>query len=218
MTTSSGTKVQRHPERGRYDRDLIHAILDDGFLCHVGFVQDGQPFVIPTLYTRIGGTLYLHGSPVSRMLRFLQDGIPMCVTVTLVDGIVLARSAFSSSVNYRSVVVLGQGSVVTDEEDKRAAMRALVDQVMPGRSDDAREPNEKELAATLVIDIPLEEASAKVRIGPPKDAAGDYGLKVWAGEIPLSLRVGEPVPDPQLASDIPVPPYVRRFSGPQHTR
>lgn len=211
MQTSSRVRVRRHPERGVYDADAIHAILDEGFLCHVGFVQDGQPFVIPTLYTRIDDTLYLHGSPVSRTLRSLGEGIPLCVTVTVVDGVVLARSAFQSSINYRSVVILGEGREVADEGEKQVAMRALVDQVVPGRSNDARGPSPKELAATAVIAIPLREASAKVRTGPPKDKDEDYELDIWAGEVPLTLQALEPVPDPRLAPDIPVPTYIRDF-------
>jgi len=211
MNRSPRTNVRRHPERGQYDPAAIHAILDDGFLCHVGFVEGGQPFVIPTLYARLGDTLYLHGSPVSRMLRSLQSGILICVTVTLVDGIVLARSAFSSSINYRSVVILGEGCEVTDEEEKRRALRAVVDQVIPGRSADARGPNDKELAATTVIALIIDEASAKVRTGPPKDTKEDYALNVWAGVLPLSTRAMEPEPDPEQPPGTPVPAYVRDF-------
>jgi nitroimidazol reductase NimA-like FMN-containing flavoprotein (pyridoxamine 5'-phosphate oxidase superfamily) len=211
MKRSARTTVQRHPERGTYEKAVIYAILDEGFLCHVGFVHEGQPFVIPTLYVRIGDALYLHGSPLSRMLGHLADGAPLCVTVTLLDGLVLARSVFAHSVNYRSVVILGRGWVVTDVEDKRHVLRALVDHVLPGRSTDARAPNDKELATTAVIAIPLHEASAKVRTGPPKDARDDYALSVWAGEIPLALQALAPIPDPKLATDIPVPDYVRQF-------
>jgi len=203
--------VRRHPERGAYDAETIHAILDEGFLCHVGFVDDAQPFVIPTLYARAGDTLYLHGSPLSRMLRRLADGLPLCVTITLVDGLVLARSAFYHSINYRSVVILGRGRMVTEAGDKEEALRALVDHVVPGRSADARGPDAQELKATLVIAVPLAEASAKVRMGPPKDAPDDYALDVWAGEVPLRLQSLEPIPDARLAPDIAAPDYVRRY-------
>jgi len=210
MDRFARTSVMRHPERGAYDRSTIFAILDDGFLCHAGFVHEDQPFVIPTLYCRVGDTLYLHGSPLSRMIGCLGDGIPLCITVTLLDGIVLARSAFASSVNYRSVIVLGQGRAVTDSDEKQRAMQALVEQVVPGRSGDAREPNPRELAATAVIAVSLDEASAKVRSGPPKDAAADLELSVWAGEVPLHLVMGQPIPDPELAPAIPVPEYLGR--------
>ena len=211
MRKQSRIAVRRHPERGAYDAETIHAILDEGFLCHVGFVQDDQPFAIPTLYARVGDTLYLHGSPLSRMLRHLEKGVALCVTVTLVDGLVLARSAFHHSINYRSVVILGQGRTVMEPADKEAALRALVDHIVPGRSDDARGPDAQELKATLVIAVPLQEASAKVRTGPPKDAPDDYALDVWAGELPLRLQPLEPIPDTRLASDIPTPEYVRRY-------
>ena len=214
MQTPARVKVRRHPERGAYDAATIHAILDEGFLCHVGFVQDGQPFAIPTLYARAGDTLYLHGSPLSRMLRHLGEGVPLCVTVTLVDGLVLARSAFQHSINYRSVVILGEGRVVTEPADKEEALRALVEHVVPGRSADARGPNAQELKATLVIAVPLREASAKVRTGPPKDTAADYALDVWAGELPLRLQPLEPIPDAGLTPDIPMPEYVRRYRRP----
>jgi len=210
-TTPARVAVRRHPERGAYDADTIHAILDEGFLCHVGFVDDAQPFVIPTLYARIGDTLYLHGSPLSRMLRHLADGLPLCVTVTLVDGLVLARSAFHHSINYRSVVVLGRGRVVTERGEKEESLRALVDHVVPGRSDDARGPNVGEVKATLVVAVSLAEASAKARTGPPKDAPDDYALGVWAGEIPLRLQAMEPIPDARLAPDIATPGYARRY-------
>lgn len=179
--TPARVTVRRHPERGAYDADTIHAILDEGFLCHVGFVADDQPFVIPTLYARAGDTLYLHGSPLSRLPRHLADGIPLCVTVTLVDGVVLARSAFHHSINYRSVVILGRGRVVTEPGAKEEALRALVDGVVPGRSADARGPDAQELKATLVIAVPLAEASARARTGPPKDAPDDYGLEWRCG-------------------------------------
>jgi nitroimidazol reductase NimA-like FMN-containing flavoprotein (pyridoxamine 5'-phosphate oxidase superfamily) len=209
MAKTPRTTVRRHPERGAYDRAVIHDILDAGFLCHAGFVDGDQPFVIPTLYCRVEETLYLHGSPLSRMLGSLAGGIPLCVTVTHLDGIVMARSAFNSSINYRSVVVLGRGHLVEDEAQKRAAMDALVEQVVPGRTGDARAPTDKELAATSVIAVPMDEASAKIRTGPPKDPSFDLDLPIWAGEVPLRLEVGEPVPDPEMVADIPAPAYLR---------
>jgi len=210
-TTPARVAVRRHPERGAYDAATIHAILDEGFLCHVGFVDDAQPFVIPTLYARIGDTLYLHGSPLSRMLRHLADGLPLCVTVTLVDGLVLARSAFHHSINYRSVVVLGRGRVVTERGEKEESRRALVDHVVPGRSDDARGPDAGEVKATLVVAVSLAEAWAKARTGPPKDAPDDYALDVWAGEVPLRLQPLTPIPDARLAPDIATPDYARHY-------
>ncbi len=197
MQRTARTTVQRHPERGVYDAETIHAILDAGFLCHVGFVHNEQTFVIPTLYTRVGDKLYLHGSPLSRMLQPVEGGIPLCVTVTHVDGLVLARSAFHHSINFRSVVVVGRGYVVTDKAEKEAALSALVDQVVPGRAAEVRGPNPKELKTTQVMVIPLEEASAKVRTGPPLDARPDYALDIWAGVLPLSLEPQAPVPDPR---------------------
>jgi nitroimidazol reductase NimA-like FMN-containing flavoprotein (pyridoxamine 5'-phosphate oxidase superfamily) len=209
MTKTPRTTVRRHPERGAYDRATVRGILDAGFLCHAGFVDGDQPFVIPTLYCRVDDTLYLHGSPLSRMLGRLAEGIPLCVTVTHLDGIVLARSAFNSSINYRSVVVLGRGHLVEDDAEKRAATDALVEQVCPGRTRDARAPTEKELAATSVIAVPMDEASAKIRTGGPKDPSFDLHLPMWAGVVPLHLQVGDPVPDPELLPNTPVPDYLR---------
>jgi nitroimidazol reductase NimA-like FMN-containing flavoprotein (pyridoxamine 5'-phosphate oxidase superfamily) len=211
MQQTARTKVHRHPERGEYDADTINAILDEGFLCHVGFVQDEQPYVIPTLYARSGDTIYLHGSPVSRMLGALADGPAMCITVTLLDGLVLARSVFNHSANYRSVVVLGHGREVTDPEEKLESLRLLVEHVIPGRSAEARGPNAKELQTTMVIAVPIEEGSAKVRTGPPSDAAADYALDVWAGVLPFHLQAQEPIPDPRLTSGIEAPSYVRDY-------
>lgn len=211
MQPSPRATVRRTPERGAYDIATIHAILDDGFLCHVGFVQDDQPFVIPTLYVRDGDTIYLHGAPLSRMMRHLEEGLPLCLTVTHVDGLVLARSAFHHSINYRSVVVLGRGHAITDRAEKEAALRVLVDHVVPGRSSDTRGPSAQELKATLVVAVPLAEASAKVRTGPPKDAPRDYALDVWAGELPLRLQALDPVPDRRLKPGIAVPENIRRY-------
>ncbi len=211
MQRTSRTTVQRHPERGVYDAETIYAILDAGFLCHVGFAQGEQPFVIPTLYARVGDKLYLHGSPLSRMFQPVEGGIPLCITVTHVDGLVLARSAKKHSVNYRSVMVLGRGCVVTDRKEKLAALDALVDQVVPGRAAEVRGPDANELKATQVLMVPLEEASAKVRAGPPLDAPKDYKLGIWAGVVPLRQEALAPVPDPRLAADIPAPEHVQRY-------
>jgi nitroimidazol reductase NimA-like FMN-containing flavoprotein (pyridoxamine 5'-phosphate oxidase superfamily) len=208
------TTVRRLPKRGHYDRETIAAILDEGLLCHVGFALEGQPFVIPTLYGRRGGRLYLHGSAVSRMLRTLAGGVPVCVTVTLADGLVLARSAFNHSMNYRSVVVLGTATGVEGEE-KRAALEAIAEHVVPGRWNETREPNANELKATLVLSIPLDEASAKVRTGPPVDEDEDYALPHWAGVLPLALAAGSPLPDPRLPAGTPVPPSVSGWRRPR---
>jgi nitroimidazol reductase NimA-like FMN-containing flavoprotein (pyridoxamine 5'-phosphate oxidase superfamily) len=205
--------VKRLPKRAAYDRDTIDAILDEALVCHVGFVADGQPFVIPTIHGRHGDLLYLHGSAASRMLGAVSDGIPVCVTVTLVDGLVLARSAFHHSMNYRSVVVLGKGEPVVDEDEKLAALRTIVEHVQPGRWDVARRPNEKEMKATLVLRLPIEEASAKVRTGPPIDDEEDYALPVWAGVIPLRLTASAPRADARLHAAAPAPPvFVRPVS------
>ena len=204
------TQLRRLPERGAYDRTTVHAILDEGFICHVGFVVDGQPHVIPTGYVRVGETIYLHGSSGSRL--GLRPGMPVCVTVTLLDGVVLARSAFHHSFQYRSVVALGRTRLVTDPEEKDTALSALVEHFVPGRSTDVRPGDRRELAATAVLALPLEEVSAKVRTGDPKDEDQDYDLPYWAGILPLSLEPGRPIPDHRLKPGIPVPPYVNAWS------
>jgi nitroimidazol reductase NimA-like FMN-containing flavoprotein (pyridoxamine 5'-phosphate oxidase superfamily) len=201
------TTLKRLPKRGAFDRESLYRILDEGFICHVGFVVEGQPFVIPTGYARVEDQLYIHGSQASRMLRTVAQGIEVCLTVTLVDGLVLARSVFHHSMNYRSVVVFGQASIVAEREEKLAALRALTEHMIPGRWNDARGPNEQEMKATSVLRLPLSEASAKVRTGPPIDDEEDYGLAVWAGVIPLRLIAGEPIADPRLPRDIAVPDY-----------
>jgi nitroimidazol reductase NimA-like FMN-containing flavoprotein (pyridoxamine 5'-phosphate oxidase superfamily) len=206
------TTLKRLPKRAEYDRDRVYAILDEAFICHVGFVADGKPVVIPTGYGRIGDVLYIHGSAASRMLRTLSEGIDVCVTVTLVDGLVLARSAFHHSFNYRSVVVFGKARVVTETAEKMAALRAFTEQVIPGRWDEAREPNESELKATTVLALPLQEASAKIRTGPPIDDEEDYALPVWAGVLPLRLVTSEPIDDEQLPPGITLPHYVRDYN------
>ena len=206
------TRVQRLPDRGKYDRETVHAILDQGFVCHVGFVVEGQPFVIPTNYARVDEVLYLHGSSASRMLKTLSGGVDVCVTVTHVDGLVLARSAFHHSVNYRSVVALGVAQLMEDPEEKMRALEAFTNHVMPGRWNDIRIPTEQELKATAVLALPLHEVSAKVRVGPAKDDAEDYSLPIWAGVLPLKIVPGEPINDPKLIAGLSVPPNVRAYS------
>lgn len=205
---SKRTTVKRHPERGAYDRDTIDAILDEALICHVGFIHEGQPFVIPTIHARDGELLYLHGSPGSRMLRNLSRGVDVCVTATLLDGLVLARSVYHHSMNYRSAVVLGRAHEVTDEREKLHAMECVVEHVVPGRWADARSPSEAELKGTTILAVRLDEASAKIRTGGPKDIESDLELPVWAGVIPLELRTGRPLPD----NDLPVPPYAARYA------
>jgi uncharacterized protein len=200
-------KVQRHPERATSDRVTAFAILDEGLICHVGFVADGRPWVIPTMYARDGERLYLHGSPASRMLRGLAGGIDVSVTVTLLDGLVLARSVFSHSMNYRSVVIAGRTTEIVDPGAKLEGMRCLVEHVLPGRWAEARQPNRKEMATTLVLELPLDHLSTKVRTGPPIDGAADRKLPVWAGEMPLTLTFGTPkadalVEDPGLPASV----------------
>ena len=206
------TQVHRLPKRGSYDRDTVYGILDEGLVCHVGFVAEGKPVVIPTGYGRKGDTLYVHGSTASRMLRTLGKGADVCVTVTLVDGVVLARSAFHHSMNYRSVVIFGKATVLEEPAQKLEALRVFTEHVAPGRWQDVRKPSEKELQATTVLAIPLEEVSAKVRTGPPLDDEEDYQLSVWAGVLPLALTPTSPLPDDGLPKEIPVPEYVRRYA------
>lgn len=210
---SERTTVRRLSERGVYEREAIDAILDEALICHVGFVDDGSPFVIPTIHARKGDTLYLHGSPASRMLRSARTN-EICVTATLVDGIVLARSAFHSSMNYRSVVVLGVPREVNDSDEKMSAFEAITEHVAPGRWQDARPVTEKELKATLIVALEISEVSAKVRIGPPMDDDEDYELPIWAGVIPLHLEAGPPVVDPNGVVKVPIPAYISRYTRP----
>jgi len=209
---SARTRVVREPHRGVYDRETVYQILDAGFLCHVGFAVDGQPFVIPTSYGRKDADLYIHGSAASRMLRQMKDGVAVCVTVTLLDGLVLARSVFNHSMNYRSVVILGKATLVDDPEEKLAALRVLSEQIVPGRWDDVRQPNERELKATSVLRIPIEEFSAKVRTGPPIDDEEDYSFPTWAGVLPLKMEAEEPVADLRLDAARKVPQYIWPYS------
>ena len=216
MSSSSAptprTRVIREPQRAVYDREVINRILDEGFICHVGFTLDGQPFVIPTSYGRHDDVLYIHGSAASRMLRNVSGGIPMCVTVTLLDGLVLARSIFNHSMNYRSVVVLGMGTAIEDREEKLTALRSLSEHIIPGRWNEVRQPNEKELKATTVIRLPIQEFSAKVREGPVIDDEEDYAFPVWAGVLPINLVSGDPISDARLLEKIAVPDYVKNYS------
>jgi uncharacterized protein len=205
------TILKRLPRRGVYNRELVYGILDEGFICHVGFAVDSRPVVIPTGYARVNDQLFIHGSQASRMLRTLADGIDVCVTVTLLDGLVLARSAFNHSMNYRSVVIFGRAAMVEEREARLAALHAFSEHVIPGRWDEVREPTEQELKATTVLSLLLEEVSAKVRTGPPIDDEEDYESPVWAGVIPLRLVAGQPVPDPRLSEAIETSQSVRKY-------
>jgi uncharacterized protein len=211
FTPTERTRVVREAIRAVYDRDVIYEILDEAFVCHVGFAADGQPFVIPTMFARIGDFVYFHGSSVSRMLRGLSSGLPVCVTVTLTDGLVLARSVFNHSMNYRSVVALGHAGLVDDPEEKLRALQAFTEKLIPGRWNDARRPNERELKATSILKLPLTEISAKVRAGDVEDDADDYALPVWAGVIPLRLVADPPIRDSRCDSAISTPPYASHF-------
>lgn len=206
------TTLRRLPDRGSYDREVIYSILDEAFICHLGFSSNGSPFVIPTAFGRIDDFLYVHGSAASRTLHALQGGLPVCVTVTLVDGLVLARSAFHHSINYRSVMLFGTARQVTETDEKMQAMYAISEHIIRGRWDEVRAPNAKELKATSVLAIPIEECSAKVRTGPPKDDECDYAVPAWAGVLPVHIVPGEPVADPHLSDGVPVPDYVRQYS------
>jgi len=192
------TQVHRLPKRAVYDKAQVHSILDEGFVCHIGFVVDGQPYVVPTGYGRVGERLFIHGSSASRMLRKLDQGIDLCLTVTLVDGFVLARSAFHHSMNYRSVLVLGKAQMIHDKQPKLDALRAITNHIVPGRWEEVRQPDDRELKATSVLSLDLDEVSAKVRTGPPVDDEEDYALPIWAGVVPLRCQVEAPLPDSRL--------------------
>jgi nitroimidazol reductase NimA-like FMN-containing flavoprotein (pyridoxamine 5'-phosphate oxidase superfamily) len=210
---SARTRVVREPHRGVYDRETVYRILDEGFLCHVGFAVDGQPFVIPTSYGRHGDSLYIHGSAASRMLRHTQkDGVPVCITVTLLEGLVLARSIFNHSMNYRSVVILGKATLVNDAAEKLAALRILSEHILPGRWDDSRQPNPSELKQTSVLRVPIEEFSAKVRQGPAIDDEEDYAFPTWAGVIPLKTVAGAPIDDERLLPGKEAPEYAKHYT------
>ncbi len=211
-TPTSRTRVVREPQRGVYDRAAAYAILDEAFICHVGFSVDGQPYVIPTSFGRNGDELYIHGSAASRMLRNLDKGIPVCVTVTLLDGLVMARSIFNHSMNYRSVVVLGIATLITDPAEKLEALRNLSEHIIRGRWDEVRQPNEKELKATSILKLPIAEFSAKVREGDVIDDEEDYSFPTWAGVVPLSLQWGPPIPDARLLPGQEVPWYAEHYT------
>jgi hypothetical protein len=209
---SARTRLVREADRAVYDRAAAYRILDEGFICHVGFVVDGQPFVIPTGYGRVGDNLYIHGSAASRMLRRVDEGVAVCVTVTLLDGLVLARSIFNHSMNYRSVVILGTARAVIDPTEKLEALRLLSEHILPGRWVESRLPNEKELKATLVMRLPIEEFSAKVRQGPPVDDEEDYAFSTWAGVVPLTMVAGEPIDDARVMPGLKAPEYARTYT------
>ncbi len=211
-TPTPRTRVVREPERGVYDRDAAYRILDEAFICHVGFAVEGQPYVIPTSYGRKDDTLIIHGSAASRMLRSLDRGIPVCVAVTLLDGLVLARSVFNHSMNYRSVVILGMATLITDPGEKLQALRVLSEHILPGRWDEVRGPSEKELKATSALKLPIEEFSAKVRQGPPIDDEEDYSFPTWAGVVPLEMVAGTPINDARLDAERSVPKYAQAYS------
>jgi nitroimidazol reductase NimA-like FMN-containing flavoprotein (pyridoxamine 5'-phosphate oxidase superfamily) len=211
MLATPRTTHKRLPQRGSHDAALIHTILDEGLVCHVGFVHEGHPFVIPTLYARVGDRLYVHGAVASRMLTSLSQGAPICVEVTLVDALVLARSAFHHSMNYRSVVILGAAQEAVDMDEKRCALEAIVEHVVPGRLAETRPPSAREVAGTRVLWIPIDEASAKVRTGPPLDDEEDLALPHWAGELPLRMMPGTPIADPKLRAETPAPPSVTAY-------
>ena len=211
FTPTERTRVVREPHRGAYDRETIYKILDEGFVCHVGFAVEGQPFVIPTLYARVDDAIYFHGSAASRMLRGAASGVSVCVTVTLTDGLVLARSVFNHSMNYRSVVALGRATLVDGSAEKLKALHAFTEKILPGRWAEARQPNENELKATSILKLPLTEVSAKIRSGPVQDDEEDYALPVWAGIVPLHLQAGAPIRDERCDPGIPTPAYAAKY-------
>lgn len=208
---SDRTTIRRLPERAVYDRHAVDAILDEALICQVGFIEDGAPVVIPTIHARVDDVLYLHGSPASRMLRAMRHGLEVSINATIVDGLVVARAAFHNSLNYRSVVLFGTARVVDDPDEKRAAMKAVTEHVIPGRWADSRPMTDKEAKGTLIAAIAINEVSAKVRTGGPKDDDGDYSYPTWAGTVPLGLRAGDPIPDPLLTVGVPVPDYLTGY-------
>lgn len=215
LTQTERTRLRRLPKRGAFDRDTVNSILDEAFICHIGFTVDGQPYVIPTAFGRVDDVLYIHGSSASRMLRTLSTDVDMCFTATLIDGLVLARSAFHHSINYRSVVVLGKATLVNDAEEKNLALEAITNHIVPGRWEDVRWPTELELKATSVLMLQIEEASAKLRTGPPVDDEEDYSMNIWAGILPVELKTGDPIDDERLDNGA-IPPdnitnYTRKF-------
>jgi nitroimidazol reductase NimA-like FMN-containing flavoprotein (pyridoxamine 5'-phosphate oxidase superfamily) len=212
ITQTERTRLRRLPKRGAFDRETVYAILDEAFICHIGFSVDEQPYVIPTAFGRVDNDLYIHGSSASRMLRTLSTEVKMCFTATLIDALVLARSAFHHSINYRSVVVLGTAAVVDDIDEKNKALEAITNHIVPGRWDDVRWPNELELKATSVLKLPIDEASAKIRTGPPIDDDEDYELDIWSGLLPLSIRHGEPIDDDRLKDGLTPPDNITNYT------
>jgi len=212
FTKTDQTRIKRLPERGRYDRETIYRILDEALICHVGFAEKGQPYVIPINFARVEDTIVLHGAKASRLLKHIEAGNLVCVTVTIVDGLVLARSVFHHSVNYRSVVLFGKGRAVEDEQEKFAALKAITEHLIPGRWQEARLPNHKEMKATRVVSIKIDEASAKLRMGPPVDDQEDYTLPVWAGILPLEETPLSPIRDEHMAEHITLPEYIAGYS------
>ncbi|HJS18011.1 MAG TPA: pyridoxamine 5'-phosphate oxidase family protein [Anaerolineales bacterium] len=206
------TRIKRLPRRGHYDRETIYRILDEALICHVGFVENGQPYIIPINFARVDDTIVLHGAKASRLLKHIEAGHPVCVEVTIVDGLVLARSVFHHSVNYRSVVLFGEGRMIEDEAEKLAALEAVTEHLIPGRWQEARLPNRKEMDATRVVSIRIDEASAKVRVGPPVDEEEDYDLPVWAGVLPIEQTTLSPIRDERQSKDIALPSYVSQYS------
>jgi len=204
-------RVQRGPHRAVYERDTIYKIMDEALYCHVGFVQDGQPYVIPSIHARDGDDLLLHGATTSRLIRHIQEGHDVCVTITILDGLVLARSIYSHSMNYRSAVLFGKGRLIDDPDEAYEALEVLSDHVMPGRWNDSREPNPNEMKATAVVSISIDSASAKVRTGPPNDEDEDYELPIWAGVLPIQQQYLDPQPDPKLSTEIPLPDYIKEY-------
>lgn len=213
FTPTERTRVVREPNRGVYDREAIYKILDEGFVCHLGFSAEGQPFVIPTMFARVGECIHFHGSAASRTLRGLSERIPVCITVTLIDGLVLARSVFNHSMNYRSVVALGNAELIDDPAEKLAALKAFTEKILPGRWEDARQPNEKELKATIILKLALTEVSAKVRSGEVEDDAEDYALPVWAGIVPMRLVADAPVRDEKCHPETMLPGYLKIYES-----
>ena len=210
-TPTRRTKLKRLPKLAHYDRKTVYAILDAGAICHVGYVIDGQPYVTPTAYWRHGNRVYWHGSSASRMLRTLEEGVPVCFTVTHIDGFVMARSGFHHSINYRSVMAFGTAQLVKTAPEKTDALRHFTERLFPGRWEELRPPTEQEIKATKVLWLELDEVSAKVRTGPPIDDEPDYALPCWAGVLPIRMTAGTPEPDPRLAAGTPVPAYLKRF-------
>lgn len=212
ITQTERTRLRRLPKRGAFDRETVYSILDEAFICHIGFTVDGQPYVIPTSFGRVDDILYIHGSSASRMLRTLSGGIDMCFTVTHIDALVLARSAFHHSINYRSVVVLGNATQVNDADEKTSALEAITNHIVPDRWADVRWPNEIELKATSVLRLSIDEASAKIRVGPPIDDEEDYELDIWAGLLPLSIKTGGPIDDDRLNEGLVPPDNIKHYT------